>query len=100
MGAVRGVADAGGGGSDLIGKVLHGSGPGGAAPWGQDLGALDSDELNIERVHMGFLRQVTGMKARSLGDKTWTKEGPDRVMQAEVTKPLWEYINKRKATVA
>ena len=49
---------------------------------------------------MGFLRHVTGMKARSLGDKTWTKEGPDRVMQAEVTKPLWEYINKRKATVA
>ena len=30
MGAVREVSEAGGGGSDLIGKVLPGGGPGGA----------------------------------------------------------------------
>ena len=54
----------------------------------------------IEGVHMGFLQQVTGMKARRLGDKTWTKEGPYRVRQMAGTKPLQEYIDKRQATEA
>ena len=49
---------------------------------------------------MGFLRQFTGMKARSLGCKTWTKEGPDRVLQAAGTKLLREYIYQRQAAVA
>ena len=38
---------------------------------------------NIEGVHVGFLRQVTGMKSQRLGDDTWTKEGQDRAHQAE-----------------
>ena len=54
----------------------------------------------IEGVYVGFLQQVTGMKAQRLRYKTWTKEGPDRVLQAAGTKPLWEYIDKRQATVA
>ena len=55
---------------------------------------------NLEGVHVGFLRHVTGMKARRIGDDTWTKEGPERVLQAEGTKLLREYIDKRQATVA
>ena len=54
----------------------------------------------LEGVHVGLLRQVMGMKARSLGDKTWTKEGTGRVLQAAGTKSLREYIDKRQATVA
>ena len=48
---------------------------------------------------MGFLRQVTWMKARRLGDNTWTKEGLERLIQTAGTKPLWEYINKKQAMV-
>ena len=40
------------------------------------------------------------MKARRLGGKTWTKEGPYRVLQAAGTKLIREYIKKRQATVA
>ena len=40
------------------------------------------------------------MKSRRLGDETWKKEGPERVLQAAGTKPLQEYIDKRKATVS
>ena len=54
----------------------------------------------IEGVQMGLLRQVTRMKARRLGDKTWTNEGLDKVIQAAGTKPLWEYIDKRKVAAA
>ena len=49
----------------------------------------------IEGVHVAFLKHVTGMKAQRLRGKTWTKEGTDRVLQAEGTKPLREHINKR-----
>ena len=43
---------------------------------------------NLEGVHVVFLLQVTGMKARRLGDKTWTKEETYRVLQAAGTKLL------------
>ena len=39
----------------------------------------------IEGVHVVFLRQVTVMKAQRIGYETWTKEGPDRVLQAAGT---------------
>ena len=48
---------------------------------------------------MSLLRQVTGMRTRRLGNKTWKNEGPERVLQAAGTKPLWEYINKKQAMV-
>ena len=54
---------------------------------------------NIEGVPVGFLQQVKWMKEWRLWDKTWTKEGPYRVMQAAGTKPLRGYIDKRQATV-
>ena len=55
---------------------------------------------NFKGVRVSLLWQATGMKARRLGDKTWRKEGGGRMLQAEGTKPLREYINKRQATVA
>ena len=39
------------------------------------------------------------MKASRIGDETWTKEGPNRVLQAEGTKPLRGYINNSQATL-
>ena len=35
---------------------------------------------NIEGINVIFLRQMTGMKALRLGEKTWQKEGADRVL--------------------
>ena len=49
---------------------------------------------------MGFLRKVEGMTDQNMGINTWQKEGADRVLQATGTKPLWEYIERRQATVA
>ena len=43
---------------------------------------------------------MTGMKYQRLGDKNWRKEGTDRVLQAEGTKPLRKIFNKRQAVVA
>ena len=43
MGASREVAEEGGCGFDHIGKVLLGSGPGGATIWGLNLGAVGSN---------------------------------------------------------
>ena len=54
----------------------------------------------IEGLHVGFLRKLTGMKARRLGGETWTKEGPDRVLQVAVTKQLRGCIYKRQEIVA
>ena len=54
----------------------------------------------LEGVHVGFLRQVEGMIVQNLGVNTWQTEGADRVLQATGTKPLWEYIERRQATVA
>ena len=42
---------------------------------------------NIEGVHVGLLRQVTGKNDQRLEDDTWKKEGADRVIQLEGTKP-------------
>ena len=54
----------------------------------------------LEGVHVGFLQQVTGTKVRRLGEKTWTKKGPDRLLQAAGNKQVQEYIDKRQATLA
>ena len=54
---------------------------------------------NIKDLHVGFLWQVAGKKARRIGDETWRKEGADSVLQAAGTKPLMEYTKKRQAVV-
>ena len=43
---------------------------------------------------------MTGEKERRLGEKTWWKKRAESVLQAEGTKPLKYYINKRQATLA
>ena len=52
---------------------------------------------NIEGIHMGLLRKVTGKKSQRLGYGTWQKEGADSVLQAVGTKPLMDYINISKS---
>ena len=54
----------------------------------------------LKGLHVGFLQQVTGMKARRIGGKTWTKEGPYRVLRVAGTKLLQEYIENRQVTLA
>ena len=54
---------------------------------------------NIEGIHMGLLRKVTGKKSQRLGYGTWQKEGADSVLQAVGTKPLMDYINKMRVKV-
>ena len=43
----------------------------------------------IEEVNVGFMQQVTGMKAQRMGYKTWKKERAARVIQASEIKPIW-----------
>ena len=40
----------------------------------------------LKGIHVSFMWQVTGMTDRNLGDKTWQKEGADRVIQEAGTK--------------
>ena len=54
----------------------------------------------LKGLHLGFLRQMAGMKARKLGVNTWRKEGENRLLEAAGTKPLRECIGRRQATVA
>ena len=50
---------------------------------------------NLEGVHIGLLRQVTGKKAQRLRDETWRNEGEGSMIEATGTKRLRDYINKR-----
>ena len=54
MGAVREVAEAVGGGSDPIIKVLPCGGPGVVTLWGKNLGAVGSDGLKDQGVTRGI----------------------------------------------
>ena len=54
----------------------------------------------LKVIHVGFLRQVAGMEVQRLGEDTWRKAGEDSLLQAAGSKLLWEYVNKRQATVA
>ena len=53
----------------------------------------------LEGFHVSFLRHETGMKARRLGDENWQKEGAEKVIQEDGTKPLWYYINISKTMI-
>ena len=88
MGEFKEVSEAGGDGSNYIGKFYRAVVQA-VLLFGDETWVLLAAMINnIEGVHVVFLLQVTGMKARRLGDKTWTKEGLDRVLHAEGTKPL------------
>ena len=100
MGEFKEVSEAGGDGSNYIGKfyraVVQAVLLFGAEPWM----LLAAMLKNIEGVHIGLLQQVMGMKSLTIEEETWTKEGTDRVLQTAGNKPLREYIEKRQVTVS
>ena len=51
-------------------------------------------------MHVGFLRQVTGQKAKRQREDTWISVAAVRVLKEAVTQILGEYIDNRQATVA
>ena len=51
-------------------------------------------------VHVGFLQQVTKLKAKILRDGSWQKVAAENVLQEAGTQPLQAYLDRRKATVA
>ena len=49
---------------------------------------------------MGFLRQVTGQKAKRQRDDTWEIAAEVRVLKEEGTQIMGAYIDKQQVTVA
>ena len=49
---------------------------------------------------MGFLGQVTGKKMQLIGDDSWWRVAEESMLQAERTKTINNYIDKRQSTVA
>ena len=56
--------------------------------------------LNLEGVHVGFLRNLTGQKSKRQRDGTWRSEAEVKVINETGTQTLGAYINNRQATVA
>ena len=54
----------------------------------------------LEEINIGFLKQVTGNRARWQQDGCWRREGADSMLQVAGTQPLRTYIDRRQATVA
>ena len=57
-------------------------------------------ERKVEGAHTGFLQQITGKRARRLGDGTWKTPGAEGVREAAATQSDMTYIGRRQATVA
>ena len=55
---------------------------------------------NLELVHMGFIRKMTGHMEKRQRDGTWRSEAVAKVLKEAGTKTLGAYIDKRQATVA
>ena len=49
---------------------------------------------------MGFLKQVTKLKAKILREGLWQKVGVDKVLQRAGTQRLQTYLDRRHAAVA
>ena len=65
-------------------------------PFGEETWFLMAEmSRNLERVQMGFLRQMTGQKANRKRDGTWRSEASVKVLKEAVTKTLGVYIDKR-----
>ena len=50
---------------------------------------------NLEGVHVGFLRQITGKRVVRQRDRTWRSVTSEKFLKKEVTHPLGAYIDKR-----
>ena len=69
--------------------------------FGADTWVLSAAMLrNLEGVHVGFLIQMTGQKAKRQRDGTWRIEAAEEVPKESVTQTLGAYIDKRHKTVA
>ena len=55
---------------------------------------------NLELVHMVFLRQMIGHKAKRKRDETWISEGAAQALTEEGTETLGAYIENRQSTVS
>ena len=56
---------------------------------------LSAMKNKLEGVHVGFLRQVTRMQAKSNKDGTWKNVALERVLQGAGKQPLQTYIDRR-----
>ena len=54
---------------------------------------------NLDGVQVGFLRQITGHKAKRQRDRTWRSKSAAKVIKEAVTQSLGAYIDNRQATV-
>ena len=61
---------------------------------------LATMENKLKGVHVGFIFQVTRMKAKSQKDGSWRKVGLGRVIQGAGTQPLQNHIDRRQMKVA
>ena len=57
-------------------------------------------EQRLDRVHVGFLRQVTNLKAKSLSNGSWRKVATEKVLQGACTQPLHNYLERRQSEAA
>ena len=50
---------------------------------------------DLEGVHVGFLRQITGKRVVRQRDETWRSVTSEKFLKKAVTHPLGAYIDKR-----
>ena len=55
---------------------------------------------NLEGLHIGFLRQITGKKAVQKEDRTWQKVAAEKALEKAGSQSRGIYIDRRQETVA
>ena len=55
---------------------------------------------NLERIHVGFLSQITGQRAVRHKEGTWRQMAAEKVIKKAGTQYLEAFIDRRQATVA
>ena len=53
----------------------------------------------LDGVHVGFLRQVTKLKAKILRNSSWQKVVTNKALQGAGAQPLYIYLDRRQAAV-
>ena len=61
---------------------------------------LESMSQNMEGLHVGFLKHITGQQTKQQRDGTWRREAAAKVLKESGNQPLGAYIDKWQATVA
>ena len=88
------------GGPTSVRNVLSVSGAGGITFWGIDLVFLEVMSRKLDEVHVVFLRQMAGKKAKRQRSRTWKSEAVVKVLKEAGTQTIGMYIDKRQATVS